>query len=103
MVAWAIYVLAWVALILTMRNNPSSSSPPPVAIAFYVVLFASALAMLVFWIGALIRLGHLQSWGWFVAVLVLHLVGLGIIAMLAYALVGPDDSEIVVTRPPMAT
>ena len=67
------------------------------------MLAAAAVVMLVFWIGALIRLGQVHAWGWFVALLVSHLVGLGIIAMLAYALSGPDDSTIVVTRPPMAT
>jgi len=54
--------------------------------------------MLVAWIGALIRLGQLHSWGWFAVVLALQLVGIGIIGMLAYAFVGPNE-EMVVTRP----
>ncbi|HEX9097575.1 MAG TPA: hypothetical protein VF990_15905 [Candidatus Dormibacteraeota bacterium] len=104
-VAWVIYVIAWVALIMTMHNSTGqgASSPPSIAVAFYLVLLASAIAMLVYWIGALIRLGQLRAWGWFVAVLVLHLVGLGIAGMLAYAIAGPEDSMTVVIRPPMAT
>jgi hypothetical protein len=101
--SWVVYVLAWVALIMTLRNNPDPGSVPPVAMLLYVVLFATGVAMLVFWIGALIMLAQLRAWGWFTAVLVLHLIGLGIIGMVAYAVVGPDDSMTVVTRPPIAT
>jgi hypothetical protein len=75
----------------------STSMSPVAAIAWAVVLIA-ALVMLVAWIGALIRLGQLHRWGWFVAVLVLQLIGLGIIGMVAYAVAGPGE-EIVVTRP----
>jgi hypothetical protein len=103
--AWLIYFIAGVALIMTMHNSAShgAGSTPPIALAFYLVLFACAIAMLVFWIGALVRLGQMAAWGWFVAVLVLHLVGLGIAAMLAYAIAGPEDSMTVVIRPPTAT
>jgi hypothetical protein len=45
----------------------------------------------------------MHAWAWFTAVLVLHLIGLGIVGMIAYAIAGPDDSTFVVTRPPMAT
>ena len=55
--------------------------------------------MLVMWIGALVKLAHLSAWGWFVGVLILHLIGLGIIGMVAYAIAGPEDDTIVVTRP----
>jgi hypothetical protein len=101
--AWIVYVLSAIALVLEIRNTPSVSSPPPVAIILYLVLVAAAIVMLVFWIGALIRLGQMRSWGWLIAVLVLHLIGLGIVGMIAYAIAGPDDSTVVVTRPPMAT
>jgi hypothetical protein len=105
MVAWLIYIIAGVALLMTMHNSASqgAGSPPPVALAFYFVLVACAIAMLVYWVGALIRLGQIRAWGWFVAVLVLHLVGLGIAGMLAYAIAGPEDSMTIVIRPPMAT
>jgi hypothetical protein len=104
-VAWIIYIVGWVGLIMTMHNSASqgSSSPPPVALAFYLVLLGCAISMLVFWLGALGRLGQMRAWGWFLAVLVLHLFGLGIAGMLAYAIAGPEDSMTVVIRPPMAT
>jgi hypothetical protein len=101
--SWVIYVLAWVALIMTLRGNLDAGSLPPMAMLLYVVLFATGAAMLVFWIGALIMLAQLHAWGSFTAVLVLHLVGLGIVGMVAYAVAGPDDSMTVVVRPPIAT
>ena len=56
-----------------------------------------SIVMLVVWIGALIRLGQQHSSGWFAALLLLNLIGLGIIGMLLYAMAGPDD--VVVYRP----
>jgi hypothetical protein len=101
--SWVIYVISAIALIVSLRSNQGAAFVPPIAIVLYLVLLASAVVMLVFWIGALIRLGQLHSWGWFTAVLVLHLIGLGIIGMTAYAIAGPDDSMAMTTRPPMAT
>jgi hypothetical protein len=101
--AWFVYVITLVATFLALNNSPSSSSFPPIAIFFYVVLGAAVIVMLVFWIGALVRLGQVHAWGWFAAVPLPHLIGLGIVGMLAYALAGPDDSTVVVIRPPMAT
>jgi hypothetical protein len=69
------------------------------ALFAYLVMAIAGVMMLVMWIGALIKLGQLHAWGWFVAVLVLHLLALGIIGMLAYAIAGPTDTEEVVIRP----
>jgi len=43
----------------------------------------TGVVMLVMWIGALVKLGQQHAWGWFAGVLVMHLVGLGIIGMVA--------------------
>jgi len=88
---------------MALRNNDGTASVPPVAIDLYLVILASVVVMLVFWIGALIRLGQMHAWAWFTAVLVLHLIGLGIAGMVAYAIAGSDESTFVVTRRPMAT
>jgi hypothetical protein len=99
-VSWVIYVLSlvWVWFIVHNTASQGATSPPPFALALYLMLAASGIAMLVFWIGALIRLGQMGAWGWFVAVLLLNLVG-----MIAYAIAGPEDSMTVVMRPPTAT
>ena len=97
--AWAVYLLAVVAFIAMARANQMSGAPQPGALVAYLVAIATFLVMLVMWIGALIRLGQQQAWGWFVGVLVLHLIGLGIVGMVAYAFAGPPDTDMVVTRP----
>ena len=97
--AWIVYILAVIAFFVMARSNQGSSVPPPGAMLAYLVIIASAIVMLVMWIGALIRLGQQHAWGWFVGVLVLHLIGLGIIGMVAYAVAGPPDDDMVVTRP----
>jgi hypothetical protein len=65
----------------------------------YLVLGIAGILMLVMWIGALVKLGMQRAWGWFVGLLVLHLLGLGIVGMVAYAVTGPEDEDLVVTRP----
>jgi hypothetical protein len=97
--AWIVYILAVIAFFVMARGNQGSSAPPPGALITYLVIIAAGIVTLVMWIGALIRLGQQRAWGWFAAVLVLHLVGLGIVGMVAYAIAGPPDSDIVVIRP----
>ena len=99
-VSWVIYVLilVWVWFAVHNTTSQGAGSPSPIALPLYLMLAASGIAMLVFWIGALIRLGRMGAWGWFVAVLLLSLVG-----MLAYAIAGPEDTVTVVMRPPTAT
>ena len=97
--AWVVWLIAFVGLAVAMHSASSSTSPPATAMLAYLVMAVAGLVMLVMWVGALIKLGQLRSWGWFVAVLVLHLVGVGIIGMVAYAISGPEDGQEVVYRP----
>jgi hypothetical protein len=97
--AWVIWLIAFIALGVVLRSAGSSGSPPPPAVIPYAVLAIAGIVMLVMWIGALVKLGMHHAWGWFVAVLVLHMVALGIIGMAAYAIWGPSDSSEVAMRP----
>jgi hypothetical protein len=97
--AWIVYILAVIAFFMMARGNQGSSAPPPGALLTYLVIIAAGILTLVMWIGALIRLGQQRAWGWFVGVLVSHLIGLGIVGMVAYAVAGPEDTDMVVTRP----
>ena len=63
------------------------------------VLVACGIVMFVMWIGALVRLAQQHAWGWFIGVLVLQLIFLGIVGMAAYAIAGPEDTAEVVIRP----
>ncbi|HEX3507449.1 MAG TPA: hypothetical protein VHW94_03590 [Candidatus Dormibacteraeota bacterium] len=99
------YIGAWVVAVIGLAiaytsghsTNASTTMTPLTAVAWGMAMIGG-LVMLVAWIGALIRLGQLHSWGWFAVVLILQLIGIGIIGMVAYALAGPHD-EMVVTRP----
>ncbi len=97
--AWVVYIIAAIAFFMISRSAQGSGALPPGVWLAYLVLMISAVVMLVMWIGALIRLGSQHAWGWFVGVLVLHLIGLGIIGMVAYAISGPGDTDAVVIRP----
>jgi hypothetical protein len=100
-VAWVVWLIAFVAYFAMARSiSGSSNGPTGGVVAASIVAFIAGIVMLVMWIGALVKLGMQKAWGWFVAVLVLHLVGLGIIGMVAYAIAGPPDTgREVVTRP----
>ena len=94
--AWVVWLIAAVAMWAVVRGNASASAPGPGVLVAYLVMAASGIVMLVMWIGALVKLGMQHSWGWFAAVLVLHLLLLGIIGMVAYAIAGPEDTEVVI-------
>ena len=99
--AWVVWLVAFVGLALSMHaaQSSGSASVPTLAVVAYAVMAVAGVVMLVVWIGALIKLGQQHAWGWFVAVLVLHLVALGIIGMVAYAVAGPEEPSEVVIRP----
>ena len=97
--AWLVYVVVLVAMIVAGRGLPGHGAPASGMMVGYLVLLVSGAVMFVMWVGALLRLGSQRAWGWFVGVLLLHLLGLGIVGMVAYAISGPEDAELVVTRP----
>ena len=97
--AWVVWLVAIMSLGVVMRTSVGSSAPPAAAVIPYAVIAAAGIVMLVVWIGALVKLWTQHAWGWFVTVLVLHLVALGIIGMGAYAVWGPPDTIEVAMRP----
>ena len=97
--AWLVWLVAFVALAGAIHAGQGTSTMPSFALVVYAVMVGAGIVMLVTWLGALIRLGQQRAWAWFAAVLVLHLVGLGIIGMAAYAVAGPEDPSEVVIRP----
>ena len=97
--SWIVYVLAVIAFFVIGHNAQGSGSPPPGMFIPYAIMAVTGVVMLVMWIGALVKLGQQHAWGWFVGVLLLHLVGFGIIGMIAYAVSGPEDGSYFVVRP----
>lgn len=57
-----------------------------------LVIGAGAVAAIVSWIGALFNTSRLEDKTWFLALLGLGLVSLGWVAMIAYAIAGPDGA-----------
>lgn len=96
--AWVVAVISLVVAYVSGLSATANTAYSPLTAIAGTVAVVAGLVMLVACIGALIRLGQMRSWGWFVAVLILQLIALGIIGMVAYAVAGPSD-EMVVTRP----
>jgi hypothetical protein len=94
--AWVVLVIAVVAMFAMVRGNAGANSPAAGVLVAYLIMAVAGIVMLVMWIGALVKLGMQQAWGWFIALLVLHLFALGIIGMVAYAIAGPEDTEVVI-------
>jgi hypothetical protein len=99
--AWIVWAVSIVVFFASAQvhagpGHVSAFGSSPVSVLAWLVAGVSALVMLVVWIGALIRLGQLGRWGWFVAILVLQLLALGIIGMIAYAVAGPEDTDTVI-------
>ncbi|HET7379924.1 MAG TPA: hypothetical protein VFJ24_07785 [Gaiellales bacterium] len=103
-IAWIVALIAGIvffktAAVHTTATSASAFATTPVsAVAWFIVAIAS-LVMLVLWIGALVAVGQQHAWAWFVALLILQLIGLGIIGMVAYAIAGPDRPVTSFTRP----
>jgi hypothetical protein len=101
--AWVVAAISAIVFFMTAQTSASSTGASaigtsPISVIAWLIVGVCGIVMLIMWIGALVRLGQLHSWGWFVFMLVLQLIGLGIIPMVAYAVAGPQD-EGVVTRP----
>ena len=96
--AWAVWLIAFILAIVLRNSSPSGSAPPGLFLIGLVMVVAGVIT-LVMWIGALVKLGSQRAWGWFATVLVLHLIGLGILGMVAYAISGPEDVGDVAIRP----
>lgn len=66
--------------------------------AFAIIgVFAAGLVV---WFGALINTSYLEDKAWFILLLVLGLLSFGFIAMIAYAIAGPDGT-LLRARPPV--
>jgi hypothetical protein len=60
------------------------------------------IAAVVSWIGALLNTWQLEDKMWFSSLLAGGLLGLGVVAMIAYVVAGPDGTRQSVTRPGIA-
>jgi len=64
-----------------------------------LVIVLAALAQLIAWVAAVVDTAELPDKTWFIVLLVTGLVGVGFVAMIAYAVAGPDRTR--VNEPPV--
>jgi hypothetical protein len=67
-----------------------------------LVALGGTVAAVVSWIGALLNTWQLDDKMWFGTLLAGGLLGLGVVAMIAYVVAGPDSTKRSVTRPRIA-
>ena len=67
-----------------------------------LAILAGTVAAIVSWIGALLNTWQLRDKLWFAALFAGGLLGVGVIAMIAYAVAGPDGTKQSVARPGIA-
>lgn len=99
--AWVVWVIGFIAYVGMIRAAGASTAGPSVSLVLATMAWVIAvLVMVVMLIGALVKLGMQSAWVWFGAVLVLHVIGLGIVGMVAYAIAGPRDDRFGIVRRP---
>jgi hypothetical protein len=67
-----------------------------------LTIVGGAIGGMVSWIGALLNTAQLEDKTWFVLLLVLGLFSFGLVAMIAYAIAGPDSTVRRTQLPPVA-
>jgi hypothetical protein len=76
-----------------IHSTPFAVSMLVLALVSIAAIIGGAIAGLVSWVGALINTAELDDKAWFVIVLVLGLFSLGFVAMIAYIVAGPNESQ----------
>jgi hypothetical protein len=90
--AWAVWLVSLIAFAGLARETPGMPF-------VYAALLGSTIVMVVTWVAALVRLAHRQATFSFVVMLMLQLLGLGIVAMVLYAIAGPEEVADYAVRP----
>jgi uncharacterized membrane protein len=67
-----------------------------------LAILGGTAAAVVSWIAALLNTWQLEDKAWFTSLLALGLLGFGVVAMIAYAVAGPDGTNQSVARPVIA-
>jgi hypothetical protein len=79
--------------IVGLRAGPLTWPLAGLGIVAALAVMAGLIAGFVSWIGALLNLAQLESKTWFIVVLLLGMINLGVVAMIAYVVAGPDSTS----------
>ena len=100
-IGFVVWLIGIVIVFATVTSNASHQVGAG-AVLGYSLAALGGIAMLVGWIMALVITGQARRWGWFIALLVLGLIGLQIIVMAAYLIAGPRENQVAQGRPATA-
>ena len=95
--AWFVWIAGVIGFAIAYRHVNTTGAfwfRDPNLVGLGTIVQVAMVVMAGCWIGALIRLAKQHDWGWFLAVLVFQLVGLGIVGMGAYRIAGPIDVDL---------
>ena len=84
-----VWVVGGIIAVLTMKGSQAPDSS--VYAAGLALVGIGALIEVVSWIMALVSAAILGHWGWFIVLLLLGLIGLLLIVMVLYSVVGPTQ------------
>ena len=76
--------------VVGLESDPFAWSMVAIAAFGALVFVAAAAAQLVAWIGAVLNTVELEDKAWFAVLLITGLLGIGLVAMIAYVIAGPD-------------
>jgi hypothetical protein len=102
--SWVVWVVALVSFSVAYRFAAEPSGfwlQDRNLTGIATIIQMTMLVMVATWIGTLIRLARLRRWAWFAGVLTTQMVGAGILGMVVYAGLGPEDEP--VSRPGAAS
>ena len=83
--------------VVGIEPTPFAWTMVGLAVLAALAIIGGLIGGLVSWIGALLNTAQVEDKTWFVLLLVLGLFSFGLVAMIAYAIAGPDGTRRVVT------
>jgi hypothetical protein len=79
--------------VVGLEADPFAWSMVALAAFGALVFVAGAVAQLVAWIAAVLNTVQLEDKAWFAVLLITGLLGIGLVAMIAYAIAGPEGIQ----------
>lgn len=92
-----LWVVGGIIALLTMKGSQAPASS--VYAAGLALVGIGAVIEVISWIMALVSSAILGRWGWFIVLLILGLIGLLLVVMIVYSMIGPTQRR---TRRSMA-
>ena len=79
--------------VIDVNGGPGAWTALGLVIAGSLAVLGGAIAAVASWIGALLNTWQLEDKVWFASLLALGLLGVGVVAMIAYVVAGPDGTN----------